>query len=723
MKFTTMKKTAAAILAYLGIAEMPINAENKSVELTAEQQQKLADEFGDDFSEEMINAINTEIKTSMEGSVELKAIQDEIAALLAIAKAEEQQENNPDQDAPEATQENKGELSASEAIKQLEAKYKEQQEVIAKLMQDPEDDVTPTNGKAMKTITLKHSATHLFATNKKWDAFENRPWNMRARDMSAQGTNFNDDAYIPLLEGDVEHFVRENPEALNSLFNQYNTLPKEWAHRTGVLDRVADGYIIPAEVVQSRAPGWSPKNEVLITAEEGRVYRKKIDITFEGYQLQEIENTWIRSYNKEGSHPWKMSFVYFLLSELVKQAAADDCNAQINGIYVANPGGDGKPGRAVNSQNGLLSLYSKYRDYDKKYRPTKLGRPTSENIVDYVKALVLSIPEKDRNSQGLELQLSETIMRMYRERAGFLYQHNYNTDSGKYEYKENHVIDYPNIKFQVLPYMARTEFMAITWSNNIEILDYNTSEKGKFTVTTRRRDVDVFADYRLGIRIKFVGTKISPNDPREFEVQKVWSNDVPIFPSDVYAPIYDKTTGIIEVDYPAVKVEPDWKTDITDIEGVQPGQIVKIYGSKLLAGAKSVKKNAKFKLTADYPLNTDGCLTMIVQSDKTLKEINRTTSAPVINPFKDFEEDVLDTAGASQFSYAGEASATLKDIIGGTEGNQIKIVGSDAEGVELTISKTASIDLDTAAVLKTSTDFIELINVAGTWYELNRKIA
>ncbi|MDM1514671.1 hypothetical protein HX055_18320, partial [Myroides odoratimimus] len=234
---------------------------------------------------------------------------------------------------------------------------------------------------AMRKTTLSHSATHLFADTKSYNAFGNRPWNARMRDQGMSASSFNEKTTIPLLQGDMEHFVRENPEALFSLINEHYSLPSQWDYRAGVVDILADAGIIPAEIVQGRSKGWSPKNNFNITPEEGRVFPKKIDISFSGYELQQIETAWIRSYNREGSHPWKMTFVYFLLGEILKRAMADDTNAQINGIYVENPGGDDKPGAAVNSQNGLLYLYHKFRDIEKKYRPFKIGRPTKENIV------------------------------------------------------------------------------------------------------------------------------------------------------------------------------------------------------------------------------------------------------------------------------------------------------------------------------------------------------
>src|SRR5690606_6645971 len=120
--------------------------------------------------------------------------------------------------------------------------------------------------------------------------------------------------------------------------------------------------------------------------------------------------------------------------------------------------------------------------------------------------------------------LSQAWLDAYRVRAGLAYQLQMSEDEGKSKYTKNHPIDYPNIKFQPLKDMVKTDFMYITRSKNIEILDYNTDEKGKFTFAHEKRDTHIFADYRLGIRIIYVGTKLANGDPADFERQAVWSN-------------------------------------------------------------------------------------------------------------------------------------------------------------------------------------------------------
>ncbi|MFA9191124.1 hypothetical protein AAGV28_07045 [Flavobacterium sp. FZUC8N2.13] len=721
MKWKFMAKTVAMITALLGKTELPIDGEKKALNLSAEDRQKIVDALGPDLADQAINGIDQEIKNLAQNNLDLKAIQDEIAALVAESGlTAEELATNANDNADD------GKPNPVETVRAITAKNKELAAMVAKLIQEPEGD-SPLEVIGGKRGNMTHSATHLFGSGKSYDAFDGgRVWNARLRDGGIKATDFNKDGVIPTLQSDMAHFVEENSGVLNSLFNDFAELPKEWDMRSGVLDRVSDGYIIPAEIVQGRANGWSPKNKFKIAAEQGQVYRKKIDITFNGYQLQEIENTWIRSYNKEGSHPWKMSFIGFLLGELIKRQKLDDRMAQINGIFVQSPDGDDKPGAAVNSQNGLRYLWWYYRDVKKQYKAFDIGTPTESNIVDYINTMIKMIPEIERKEQGLEIQLSDKWYQAYVERAGILRPLVINNaaDQGKSKYQLTSPIDYPNIKFQPLTDQTNTDFIGITQSNNIQVLEYNTAEKGKFTVTHEKRDTHIFADYRLGIRIKFVGTKLAENDPREFEVQKVWSNNVPVFGNDIFVPAFDDTSGILKITYPNIVVDQTWKTNISSIEGAVKGSIVKIKGNTGLAGEKNLVDGAGLDLTANFDLSTGGTITLFVKQDGTFKELSR-TNAPEVAPTTDmnFTTAVLDVKGGTVFKFTGTADTTISNILNGVEGKTIRIYGTNTVDVELTVADVANvIDVATSAVLPDAVSYVDLTFVAGVWMETGRSI-
>lgn len=719
MKWKLMAITAAFFSNLLGVKELPIDGENKSLNLDAAQRQKIVDALGEKDAEAAINGINGEIKAMTDNNLQLKAVQDEIAALV-------KESNLSAEEIEKIAKDEKGDAGTLATLKALGEKQKEQATIIAKLIQEPEGDkpfAVIQGGKSK----MEHSATHLFGTGKSYDAFDGgRAWNARLRDGGMKATDFNTDGTIPLLQSDMAHFVEENSGVLESLFNDFRGLPTQWAQRTGVLDRVSDGNIIAGEIVQGRAKGWSPKNNFKISAEKGQVYRKKIDITFKGYELQEIENTWIRQYNKaDGSHPWKMSFIGFLLGELIKQQMLDDRTAQINGIFVQSPDGDDMPGAAVNSQNGLRYLWHYYRDVAKQYRAFDIGAPTESNIVDYINTMIEMMPEIERKEQGLEIQLSSKWLKAYLKRAGELRPQLVNNamDQSKSLYQTNSPIDYPNFIFQELVDQTKTDFIGITYSKNVQTLEYNASEKGKFTVTHDKRDTNIFADYRLGIRFIFVGTKLAVGDPRSFEIQKVWSNNVPVFGNEVFAPAFDDTSGILKMTFPNIEVDATWKTAITSIEGATKGSIIRIKGNTGMAAAKNLVDGAGLDLASNFDLASGGTIVLFAKEDGTFKELSRTTAPAVaVSTDVNFSAAVLDAKEGTVFKFTGLADTTITNIINGVEGKTIKIYGTDAVDVDVTIADVATVNVDTTAVLGDSNDYLQLTVVDGIWVETGRSI-
>ncbi|MFL9844731.1 hypothetical protein [Flavobacterium rhizosphaerae] len=728
-KFGKLQKTLAAFMAVLGFSkedDIPINAEEKKLDLTAEQMVALEKALGKAPTAQMIKAMDGEIKAALHGNLQLKAIQDELDAIL-----KEQELIQEDLENPEAKTEDDATVSAklerlNTALSAETKKRKELEATVQELLKDSEGDVPAAIIKLNKA-TMEHSATHLFASGKQYDAFDKRPWNARLRDGGVKATDFTNDSKstIPTLQGDLEHFVRQNPTVIESLFNDYEELPAEWDRVTNVQDRISSGFVIAAEIVQGRKKGWAPKQKFKFDTEEGKVYRKKIDITFDGYELQEMENTWVGQIkNMEGSHPWKMSFVGFLLSELAKQQKVDDRIAQINGIF--SVGGDGDtPGANVNSQNGLRYLWWYYRDVLKKYRPFNIGLPTEANIVDYIEKAILMIPEENRKDQGLEIQISDRWKRAYNKKAGEIYNLQYSTDQGKKDYSLDHPIDRPNFKFQVLKDQTQTDFIGFTYSKNIQDMQYRPEERNMFTFTFEKRDMHIFADYRRGIRFKFVGTKTVPGDPKEFEKQVLWSNNAPIFSNETKVPVFDDKSGILKVNYPNMIIDETWVTDIADIEGnLVPGQIIRITGNASLPSVKNLKDNAKFDLQGDYALNTPGTITLFVNEDKTLKELARTTTAPEVAVTDvGFTEAVIDANEGNVFRFNGEDTTAITNILNGVESQSIKIYGTDTADVDVTLSTTGNIHVTVNATLASAADYIQLTNVAGTWMETKRVIA
>lgn len=724
--FKTTMAMAMALASFLGIAGKEIPIADGKVAFTVDQMKILNDGFTEATIQEAINAMNKEIA----GAPQIKQAQAQLdIALQNYKTAEEAAADKEKEKAPGATDEDpdlsaKIELltsrakSAEDALK-LEIKNRDQ--LVSELMESADDDspIDRILGKNARQM-VKHSATHLFGSGSAFDAFEGRNWNKLAAGKTTSATDWSDSVNIQKLNGDSNLYVRENPNTIESLHRDSRGLPADWKRTFGVVDLISSGTIATAEITQGRQLNWAPKNNQDIQAEEGKIYPIKIDIEFVGYYLQEIEASWLAFMNKEGSQYDKMTFVRFLLQEIDKTARLEDRVATIKGVHVATPKSANKAGRFINRQNGILFLLWQARDITKKYRAFSLGLPTPANIVDYVDNALKSLPDDVRNMQGLSLNLSESWIRAYKRRSEQLY----GTNNDYTGYPTNPK-DYPNIKFQEIIDLDGSDFMFITFPKNIEILENIPKEKSLYRFGfDGKRNIFIIADYKMGIRPIHIGNKVKDGDPAAFKVQTIWSNDVPVFQSDFFAPVFDDTTGEIKATFNQLKVDDGFANDITAFSGMPAGTIVKIQGDTGLANAINVKDNAVFDLASDFNLKLGGTLTLRVMTDLTLKELKRTTAPETVPTAQvvEFTDGSLDSDNGSDFVFSGTSSITVDEIANGVPGQELKITGN-ADAATVTINNVVTIGVASAAVLAVATDSIEFVFIDGKWTEFNRNIA
>ena len=80
MKWKFMARTVGFLVALFGVQALPLNAENKEMELTPEQEALAKKALGEKY-EDVRAAINNELKEMAEHNLDLKAVEDEMAAL------------------------------------------------------------------------------------------------------------------------------------------------------------------------------------------------------------------------------------------------------------------------------------------------------------------------------------------------------------------------------------------------------------------------------------------------------------------------------------------------------------------------------------------------------------------------------------------------------------------------------------------------------------------
>ena len=125
MKWNLMANTVALIQSLFGTKELPIDAENKQLNLSAEQRQKIVDALGDKDAEKAINGINSEIKAMADGNLILKAAQDELDALVLESGLTAEELAN-------AANDGEGNDNVLAIVKTIAAKNKEMATTIAK---------------------------------------------------------------------------------------------------------------------------------------------------------------------------------------------------------------------------------------------------------------------------------------------------------------------------------------------------------------------------------------------------------------------------------------------------------------------------------------------------------------------------------------------------------------------------------------------------------------
>lgn len=712
------KQKFAAVIAFglkvLGLDALP-KGEDGLLELKPEQEAAIKKEFPDEKFEQFKKAANEVLEEEAGLDAERQTAFQQLASVV----------NAPAQ-TPTATVA----LTAADTIT-------EQRQTIEALSNAPVADeavrqIVGGNARAKlvgaAAVMALSSATHLFAENATpFMAFEQRPWNQRAIGKSTAETDFSDTSTIARLNNDLKEYYVQNPQKLLELERDKFGLPTFWPKNVGIKDRVMTAGIMVANVTQARKNGFSPGADFYIDAEERKVWPIQIDMLFEGFQLQQLENSWIANIqNLSGSDGYKTPFVAYLTSLIDKRARIEDRIACIKGIYVKTPKGLGKPGKYLHRQDGILAQAFRFRDIEKRVKVYKsgLGSYNLTNAVDYVKGFMESLSEEERNQPGLIWYWSKNCTEIYKE--AIKAKNSLNNDYTGVENLKGPE-GYDNVTFEPMPDFAGSKFMLITNDQNIVIDEYLTAEKSKYTLQYKERDTLVMADYRLGANFDYVGKQLEKGSPFFGKAQFVWVNDEPIFPENHYAPIYGEAgSGILEVTYNKYYVDSNLMGDITTINGLTAGSILKIKGNDGLINSFKIKKKTaqlgNLDLTTDFDPKTNTDITLVKLATGIWKEVSRDTGTFTEPDSKaiEFTTDAIDAKEGLEFAYKGTASHTLAEILNGVDGTEITIYGQATNTLTVAAVTGKIVLLAASAVLDAPAKFIKLQKFEGIWFETSR---
>ena len=155
------------------------------------------------------------------------------------------------------------------------------------------------------------------------------------------------------------------------------------------------------------------------------------------------------------------------------------------------------------------------------------------------------------------------------------------------------------------------------------------------------------------------------------------------------------------------------------------GQVIKIKGDATLASDVLVKNDsAKIALTADFHLNNGGTLVLYVPLTGVPVEISRTGAPETVTTADvSFVGNAIDANLGVVYKSAHTVTTAITSVVNGVPGKTIRIYGTDAAGVNVTLSTVGNIKVASAATLDTAADYIELTLIDGLWQETKRVIA
>lgn len=629
--------------------------------------------------------------------------------------------NDDPKEGPESAAMQKTIKELSAKVKKLEEREQQAQQTIIKLSKKPEPDLTPEpvnpQGGHMQIV---HSKTHLFASGKPYDAFENRPWNKKLKDRlegkKVSATDFTDLDFSKVNE-DLGAYWRENKEDFISFLRGLSRLPDNWDTISNIQDEVVYTKLFVGEITQARKRNWMPKGKFEFQPEIAKVFPNQIDIEFEGYWLQQMETSWMNRYVKsDGSSPFKMSFVAYLSKEILKKAAEEDEIGHIKGIYVKPADDDTVPGSYLRKQDGFLKIVKKAQK-DLKYMPYSLGTPTDENIVDYVEGLVERIPEYWRDLPNMIVYMSAEWELKYKKRREELFGLMPTYQPGKMTIR-NH----ENFTIKSLPFLGSSDFMCATPSDNISKLENLPNEKTFLQLEKSKRNIAIYGDYKIGIHVWAFGKQYDSVDELTDEKQMFFSNDVPIL-SDEYIKMDPNDTT------PSVKIHTSIQTGvnteataITNIDDADVGDFIYIKGNTG-SNNSTIANGGNFDLASNITLTENTILVLYKRGANDFTEVKRidTTVADFVTLAAD--ATTADAADGTHFLTSANSGATaITTIENAVEGETYRIEGGSDTNAS-TIAASGDFSRITAGITLEKGNWIDVYYNGDKFIEMKRNVA
>lgn len=684
------------------------------LKFSEEDKAKLDKEAGDikGFAEKFEKKFNAQLAIEADNNGARQMYADFMAEQPEVAEGEESEEQTvPSADDGTVSTDMKALIAKNKTLKEKNQQLAADNE---KLKIIPEEDKPEAIVKLNPKATVKHSATHLFASGHSYDALD-RPWNKAVAESNIKAsTDWGDAVNIDKLNEDLGAYSRRNSKEIMSMFKDGYSIPDHWKVITNIQDEHVMAQLITGEITQGLKKKWLPKNKQRFQPVKNKIFDKQIDATWSGFDLKNIEKSWLNMFFNEGSTPHKMGFVRYLLVHIMKQAREEDKISVFRGVFKKTADDSDIAGSFLNSMNGFLKIVDNNKGLT--YQPHKLGVPTEANILDYVNNWVRLLPYEFRIQPGLKFGLSDDHHKAYhraRERSKGV-----NTD---YKVQDTYVEQYSNIEFVPHAQFNGSGFMYITTEDNIYLMVDRPDEASALKLQLNKRDIDAFGDYKLGVGIGGFGAKIDPDAKITYEDQIFFSNDVEVL-TDVTIPVApdDETPSVKGHIALSIGEGNTSATNITKFDDVVAGKKYYLYGNAD-TNISTIVSNANNLLDGgNFPLAKGNVLVVIGQADGKVIEYKRTLATDPEAVDKKVLAAGATTADAIEGNYfltsantAATALTTIENAIeeeeytieGGSDTNSTTIANSGNFALTAAFTAAAGAKL---SVVYNGTKFIEV---------------
>lgn len=693
------------------------------------------------LSEEDINKIKKAYKAKHKRDLELEGLefQDSRASLTeaTLASIEElynktvtpaggeggEGDDGDDEDdgegSPVSSTQNAGEGGAQASINELRTQVQqlvEQRSQDTQLIQKLMNQIQTLSNPTADIIVIKNSkpaggthAGYLFGSGAAYDKAEpGRPHNLRALGMPViEGTSSID---VSKVITDLGAYSRERREDLISWMRENNILEQIFPFISGVNDMTVFTNLFLGEFTQASQEAWTPKGTFKIQPETVRIFPIKIDHTLTN--LKALETTWLSDLNKEGSNAYKMSFVGYLIKQMLLKAAQEDAIAAVKGVYIAPT--PGVAGSYLARMNGLLK-YLRDKITERKLIPFEgLGEWTAENILDYERAMIALIPEQWRDAPNLGYYASLKYME-----ARYALKKKLEGKDTIYEPNKSTIDGYENIRLIGVPHMGESKRVFITPIGNIRQLEFIPNEEDFIQIEKDKRVLNLIGDYKRGIQALAVGRQWEENETPNTEQQLIWCNDVDLPASVFVKMIANDTTPSAKEHTSLESVDNTQATAITEIKDLPVGGtcILKC-GSN--TNAITIAKAGKFaNISAAWNPVLGDTITIFRRGTDDFVDLARTTEATTAIAFTKDDATPSVTGGTKFITVANDAALAITNLDNAVVGTTYTIYGGSATN-SATIANAGNFSLTAAMTLGVGTWIQLYARADGTFVEKSR---